>query len=494
MPSTEITDEKPTSPSISETSCSVIKQSDIETSDVAEKVPKNQTSSHNVSNGDTAIDEIRGRKEDPSSGDENGPLTSEDDFPDGGLQAWLVVFGAMCSCFATFGYVNSWGIFQAYYQETILEDYSPSAIAWIGSIQVRSISLYLKTDVHNLRPIQYAMIFLPGLFVGRLFDIGYFRSVFLSCSVALVVATFLIAQCTQYWQFLLCQGFVVGLASGGIFGPSGAIIAHWFKKKRGRALGFRAMGSSIGGTVIPIAAKNLIPRIGFPWTVRIIGFILLLVVGICNLTIRRRLPPVNVKGGLFNLSAFRDAPFTIYCASSFFIFLGLYTVLTYVNVSATQLESLPELAFYFVAFANASSLFGRWMSALLADKTGHLNIMIPFTLFAGVLTYAWPFTHSTASLIVVTVIYGFCSGTYISLLSAPIMNLGGEGDVGRRIGMFMTITALGAIAGPPISGAINAATNGFKAVGLYAGSAVVVGIICLVIVRHLVLGKWTGRV
>lgn len=95
--------------------------------------------------------------------------------------------------------------------------------------------------------------------------------------------------------------------------------------------------------------------------------------------------------------------------------------------------------------------------------------MIPFTLFAGILTYAWPFASSTASLIVVTLIYGFCSGTYVSLLSAPIMNLGGEDDVGRRIGMFMTITAVGALTGPPISGAINAATGGFKAVGIYAG-------------------------
>jgi len=33
----------------------------------------------------------------------------------------------------------------------------------------------------------------------------------------------------------------------------------------------------------------------------------------------------------------------------------------------------------------------------------------------------------------------------------------------------MSILALGALAGPPISGAINAATGGFKVVGYYAG-------------------------
>lgn len=173
-----------------------------------------------------------------------------------------------------------------------------------------------------------------------------------------------------------------------------------------------------------------------------------------------------------------------------FFRIEMHPVLTYVNVSATQLGSSPQLASYFVAFANASSIFGRWMSGLLADRVGakillvhsklseftynarpgHLNVMIPFTLFAGILTYAWPFATSTASLIVVTLIYGFCSGTYVSLLCVPIMNLGGEDDVGRRIGMFMTITAVGALAGPPISGAINAATGGFKAVGIYAGT------------------------
>jgi hypothetical protein len=35
--------------------------------------------------------------------------------------------------------------------------------------------------------------------------------------------------------------------------------------------------------------------------------------------------------------------------------------------------------------------------------------------------------------------------------------------------MFMSIFSLGALAGPPISGAINTATGGFEAVGYYAG-------------------------
>lgn len=47
--------------------------------------------------------------------------------------------------------------------------------------------------------------------------------------------------------------------------------------------------------------------------------------------------------------------------------------------------------------------------------------------------------------------------------------MGGTQALGRRLGMLMSIIAVGALAGSPISGAINTATGGFVAVGLYAG-------------------------
>jgi len=336
-------------------------------------------------------------------------------------------------------------------------------------------------------------VFLPGILVGRLFDLGYFRVILLTSSALLVTATFLVAQCKEYWHFLLCQGIVIGFACGGIFGPTTAVIAHWFKLRRGTAMGFVAMGSSIGGTVLPIAAKNLIPMVGFPWTMRIIGFILLLALGSANLTLRRRLPPKKAPGGLLNLRAFKSAPFTIYCLSAFVTFLGLYTVLTYVSVSALAIGMSPSLSFYLVAIANASSLFGRFSAGSLSDRWGPANIMIPFTAVAGILTYAWPFARTKGSLIAVVILYGLSSGANVSLLSNPMMELGATEDLGRRLGMFMSIFSLGALAGPPISGAINTASGGFEVVGYYAGSVVMVGVIMICITRHLVLRSLFGR-
>lgn len=49
------------------------------------------------------------------------------------------------------------------------------------------------------------------------------------------------------------------------------------------------------------------------------------------------------------------------------------------------------------------------------------------------------------------------------------MAMGAIGDVGRRTGLYLSFAALGALSGPPISGAINSATGGFEDVGWYAG-------------------------
>ena len=86
------------------------------------------------------------------------------------------------------------------------------------------------------------------------------------------------------------------------------------------------------------------------------------------------------------------------------------------------------------------------------------------------MAYAWPFATTKGSLIAVGVVYGFCYGAYVTLLAAPVMMMGDMHDSGRRTGTFWTCMALGAVVGPPISGAIAQATDGFKAVGYYAGN------------------------
>lgn len=376
--------------------------------------------------------------------------------------------------FSTFGFINSWGVFQAYYEENILLHTPPSTIAWIGSTQ-------------------YAFTYLPSLVAGRLFDLGYFKVPFFAASCVLVVCTFLTAECTQFWQLFLTQGVGLGIGCGFAFSPAIVIVSHWFHKKRGLALSATTVGGALGSIVFPVMAQNLIPLIGFRWTVRVFGLILMAAMGTANIFLKRRLPPVNVRGGLFNLKAFRNKAYSTYCISGIVILLGLYTELTYISVSAVAIGVSKDFLFYIIAIANAASAFGRVSSGLLADKIGALNTMAVFTTVTGITTIAWPFAKDESQLITIAAIHGFSIGAYISLYSVPAVAMGKMEDAGRRVGMFMSLIGFGGIAGPPISGAIRTATGGFVDAGYYSGSCIIFGIVLLLVARYLHLRRLWGK-
>lgn len=58
----------------------------------------------------------------------------EVEHPDGGARAWVVVFGTTLSMAATYGLMTGVGLFQVYWKENQLKDYSAINIAWIISV------------------------------------------------------------------------------------------------------------------------------------------------------------------------------------------------------------------------------------------------------------------------------------------------------------------------------------------------------------------------
>jgi hypothetical protein len=63
----------------------------------------------------------------------------------------------------------------------------------------------------------------------------------------------------------------------------------------------------------------------------------------------------------------------------------------------------------------------------------------------------------------------FSCGAFVSLYTVPAVAMGGMEDAGRRVGMYMTLGALGAVAGPPIAGALISPTRRFVGTGCFAG-------------------------
>lgn len=55
-------------------------------------------------------------------------------YPEGGREAWLVVFGSFCAMVSAFGIMNTLGTFQTHLESNQLRDYSEGQIGWIFGV------------------------------------------------------------------------------------------------------------------------------------------------------------------------------------------------------------------------------------------------------------------------------------------------------------------------------------------------------------------------
>lgn len=336
----------------------------------------------------------------------------------------------------TWGMVNTFGAYQAFYEVDLLRSHSPSAISWIGSIQG-------------------FLLFLVSAVTGPIFDAGYIHTLLGVGSFLVVLGTMMTSLVTQYYQAFLAQGLCIGLGAGMMFVPSIAVVSTYFDKHRAFAIGVSASGSSIGGIIYPIIFHSLQPKIGFGWATRVIGLIVLVTLVIANLVTRQRTVP-STRRKLFDVSALREAPFNLCTLGLCLGFSGLYNPFFYITPFAlNKTAASATLAFYFVPILNAASVFGRLAPTALADRVGTLNTIIPCTLLCGVLMLVWIAVRSTGALLTFALFYGFFSGSFVSLPPSTLVALSPDlSKVGTRIGMSFGVSSLGVLVGSPVGGAL----------------------------------------
>lgn len=316
---------------------------------------------------------------------------------------------------------------------------------------------------------------LVGALTGPIYDAGYFRELLWAGSFLVTFGLMMLSICKEYWQVLLAQAFCVGFGTGCLFVPSVAILSTYFTTHIATAMGLAAAGSSLGGVLYPIIFYRLQPLIGFGWTTRTIGFIVLATQLIPNLCMKVRVLPAS-KRKIVDWSAFREPPYALFVGGGFLAFIGLYTPFFYIQLFAIQSNIADtNLAFYLLPILNASSTFGRIFPNMVADKVGPFNIVVLCATISGILALCLNAVSSIGSLIVFCILYGFFSGSFVSLPPTILVGLSpNRGIVGTRMGMCFACVAVGVLIGTPIAGAI-LDTSGFTGVWIFGGVLTVLG-------------------
>lgn len=281
--------------------------------------------------------------------------------------------------------------------------------------------------------------------------------------------------CKRYYQFLLAQGILGGISTGFLFTPSVAVISHYFKQRRGFAMGLCAAGSSLGGLLFPIGLKHALygQKLGFAWGVRVIGLVILGLLVISCVLVKERLPPR--QGNLFLPRAFRQPSYCFLVAAIFFSLWAMWVPYFFIiSFAIEKIHMGGNLSFYVLSMINAGSLFGRIASGFIADKLGRLNMLICTYAINSILLFCWIRVGTNAGLITWASIFGVTSGAIISLYPASVAQITPKPqDIGTYVGQASSIVSIAGLTGTPIAGAL-IRHYGYEAAALFAGLSMLV--------------------
>lgn len=302
-------------------------------------------------------------------------------------------------------------------------------------------------------------------------------------AIVYVFAVMMTSICKEYYQFILAQGLLGGVGVGFLFTPATASISHYFRERRGMAMGIATGGSSIGGVLFPIALRNAFyGHLGFGWGVRVMGFVMLALLAIACALIRERFP--HRQGQMFQPRAFLQPSYTCMVGGVFLTMWGFFVPYFYLSEYALdEVHMSVSLAFYLLSIMNGVSFLGRMIPGIIADKLGRLNMLIVVDIITGAISFCLPQTHSHASLIVWTAFFGFFSGSIISLSPAAFAEINPRPQlIGTYMGQAMAVISIAGLTGSPIAGAI-LDNHGWESLSIFMGVVMIAGGACAAIGR-----------
>lgn len=418
--------------------------------------------------------------------DESPAEYDEDEYPDGGVQAWLVVLGSFIGLVPVFGLVNSLGAIESYIANHQLADVAASTTSWI-------FSLYL------------AVSFLSCILAGGYFDRNGSKTPMCAGTVMFVGGIMCLANCAKLYQFILAFSFLCGTGTGVLMTPLVSVLATWFFKKRGTATSIATTGGSVGGVFLPIMLRKLYHEVGYPWAIRIVGFTCLacLIVSIvlCHERGKVECEPFESKKQLakwyisssFNWRYFFDSKFLFAALGSSLAESSLTASSTYLASYALARGNSESTAYALITATNGVGILGRYLSGYFADKyVGRFNVVIVTVLIAGLsnLIIWLPFGGHPGALWTYVCIYGFATGSILSLTPVCIGQISRTEDFGKRYSTAYFLQAILTIPVLPIAGAIinkgsPAEYNKFIA---FVSVLMLVGGACYMVSRYICVG------
>ncbi|OOF90558.1 hypothetical protein ASPCADRAFT_59199 [Aspergillus carbonarius ITEM 5010] len=264
----------------------------------------------------------------------------------------------------------------------------------------------------------------------------------------------------QCFAIFLSQGLCIDLGFGLLYVPRIALVSRSFTTRRAVTLGVSTSGAPAGGIIYTCMFNQLIAKLGLPWTVRCMGFVMLTLFSAAAVLLfvlekENRNPDETQRRTLLDIQAFKDRLFWRFTVANFFLDLGYLTPFYYIPTYAeTELGTSSTMASNILR-SQACSMVGRVMLTVFARYYGSIfSLIVPGTL-SGMLCITWISANSLAKLILSASFCGDISGALIPLPPSVFSYVCPDPKrLGTWLGMSQSLTSFATLLGPPIADAL----------------------------------------
>jgi MFS family permease len=363
---------------------------------------------------------------------------------------WVIVAAAFLITFITCGVNYSYGVF------------------FLPLVNEFGWSRGLAAVVVLIAGLVYAVT-LPV--IGLLADRCGYKWV-LSISAALLsIGLILSSQIHDLWQLYVFDGLFIGLSFSASFAIPVALVATWFARRQGLAVGAATLGISLGTAIVPLLITYLISTIGWRSSFLIAGFAVALICIPSALFMRKPRtgevygapgnggnvqPEVddNLEYGLTVTEALRTAQFWMLFTIFLFFLLSLGVVMLHIVPYAVDSGMTAIEAATLLTLVGIFGLAGRLISGIVSDRFGTKPVILVCLLSLALINGWIAFNKDPWTFYLFASVYGVVYSGFVTMMVRIARQVFGAKALGSVFGALMVADGIGFGVGPWLAGYI----------------------------------------
>ena len=290
--------------------------------------------------------------------------------------------------------------------------------------------------------------------LGRLMDQFLMRGLVITGAVSMGLGLALLSEANQFWQVILIYSTLlpIGMLLCGTL-ASQTMVSKWFTGDRGLAIGLSAMGTSVGGLIIPMIVIELIASHEWEGTLLILSVASTIILIPLNMIVLKFEPPTaNYEP---NRAQFLDSRTwtsqEILASKAFWI-----PVMALIPINAAfggvqfnlgaymaDLGHDQSLAAKLIAVTSVMMISGKLFFGAMGDRVDHRKLYWIMTVLIVVALLFYEGSPEKLDLVIAAGIQGFATGGVMPMMGIIYSARFGTHSFGKVLGYVNLVIMLG---------------------------------------------------